>query len=846
MLTVKTDRKKDIIYISLILISFLGLVLWLSISKYYGSKTDWYSQHVSFAEYFRSLFYDTHDLLPDFAFNIGSGQNIYNFSYYGLLSPVILISYLFPDVMMADYLIAATVLSVLVSAILLYIFLKTKGFSCETCFLSVLMFVFASPISFHSHRHIMFMIYMPFLIMGLFGVEKKVNKGKGWLLSLSLFLIIMTSYYYSVGAALSLFVYGIFIWIKENEKSSFGKFIRFVIGFSVPFIVAVLASSIITLPTLAAIMNNRADSHVSITFLDLFLPDIKFDNLLYDGYGLGLNAIAIPAIVNLFKRKKEKLFLGCFLSLFAVFDVFNYFLNGTMYVDSKSLIPFLPLYIIAIAMFIEDTFKGKIQYKIVVAVTIAVTCLVLISKYKTIVIIIDVSVLMITLIVYRIKNKKLFFVLPVFAFTIASGINTNRVDELMVKHSTEAEYNNVKEAVASITDKDTDYYRIGNDCSIKTTPNIIYGNINYLNSTVYSSLSNQVYNNFYYDVLANNMPARNRALTAHTDNVLTMSLMGEKYILSDDDIELQGFNKKVELNGIKVYENENTLPLGFAVSKTINRVDFESLSDPEKQEALLKYAVVSDVGSGTVKLNARKIDLDYGEIFKRSDDIDSNGDSFTVDTDNSIKLGYRLPAEYHDKILFISFDVENLDKEKDVTVTVNNTANKQTEASWRYYNGNERFSYVLAEKNLSKLTIKLSDGRYRLSNFETYMMDYTDIANTANDLDKLYIDRNGTKGDIITGDINVKEDGYFIIQIPYDKGFEISIDGKNQEVVELDEAYIGCGIEKGQHHILIEYKAPLKATSIPISIAGAVLFIVMAFADMYRWKKNEKNILTKG
>ena len=53
------------------------------------------SQHIQFADYLRSLFYDTYNLLPNFAFNLGGGENIYNISYYGLFNPIILISYLF-------------------------------------------------------------------------------------------------------------------------------------------------------------------------------------------------------------------------------------------------------------------------------------------------------------------------------------------------------------------------------------------------------------------------------------------------------------------------------------------------------------------------------------------------------------------------------------------------------------------------------------------------------------------------------------------------------------------------------------------------------------------------------
>ena len=48
--------------------------------------------------YFRQLFYSTGKLLPNLAFNLGAGENLFNFAYYGLLSPVMLVSYLFIEV----------------------------------------------------------------------------------------------------------------------------------------------------------------------------------------------------------------------------------------------------------------------------------------------------------------------------------------------------------------------------------------------------------------------------------------------------------------------------------------------------------------------------------------------------------------------------------------------------------------------------------------------------------------------------------------------------------------------------------------------------------------------------
>ena len=42
-------------------------------------------------------------------------------------------------------------------------------------------------------------------------------------------------------------------------------------------------------------------------------------------------------------------------------------------------------------------------------------------------------------------------------------------------------------------------------------------------------------------------------------------------------------------------------------------------------------------------------------------------------------------------------------------------------------------------------------------------------------------DKKQTKGNQIAGTIQVKEDGYFITTIPYDKNFDITVDGKKDQ-----------------------------------------------------------------
>lgn len=88
--------------ITLLLLLTAGSILILLLipsGSWFGSETDWYSQHVTIADYMRKNFYATGSLFPDFT-GLGGGTNFFSLSYYGFMRPDVLISYLFPHVEM--------------------------------------------------------------------------------------------------------------------------------------------------------------------------------------------------------------------------------------------------------------------------------------------------------------------------------------------------------------------------------------------------------------------------------------------------------------------------------------------------------------------------------------------------------------------------------------------------------------------------------------------------------------------------------------------------------------------------------------------------------------------------
>ena len=119
MQIIKGKKKiRGVIYLLLCMLTVFVCWLFVGRNGVFGAKVDWISQHSVIPDYFRQQFYDTGELFPEFAANLGGGQNIYNFSYYGLYSPVILLSYLLPFVKMSDYIIAVSIAGIAVSVLL--------------------------------------------------------------------------------------------------------------------------------------------------------------------------------------------------------------------------------------------------------------------------------------------------------------------------------------------------------------------------------------------------------------------------------------------------------------------------------------------------------------------------------------------------------------------------------------------------------------------------------------------------------------------------------------------------------------------------------------------------------
>lgn len=818
-------NKKDLF--ALVIFGFSTLFIYLLITRgtyLYGSTLDWSAQHYLIPEYFRNLFYTTGDLFPDFAPHLGSGQNIYYFSYYGLFNPFIFFSYFLPFMQMIDYIQILGVVLPLLSTILFYFYLK-RHTTFKIAFVTSFLFLCAGPIFFHSHRHWMFMNYFPFFMLALYGIDHFLEKGKMTLLTISCFLILMTSYYYSIGSFLALFLYGIYFIIKNKRKKTE------IIKLCIPFLLSILMSALLIFPTFYTLFAGRNKTGKGVEIFSLFLPKRSYRFLLYETYAIGVTAICLLSILHLFfTKKRENIFMGIFLLCISLFPLCNYILNAGLYVNAKTLIPFLPIILFSFSLFLTDLFAKKISFR-----EIFVLCGIILLFTNSKVVYLDIGItLLFFLFYYKTKRENIFLIfLCIFIFGVC--IKTNLGDKLELKSTMEGnDYRNMEEAIAYITKKEQNVYRINNAILPGITMNKIQNKYHYT-STMYSSTFNKTYNDFFFEKINNAIPYRNKSMTPASLHPLFQILFGEKYLITKENKVVDG-KKIYEKGNIKVYEKDHVLPIGYATSHFIKESFFEKLQYPNTIFPLLG-SVFQEEGEEPFLLEKENLlyEIDKQENVK----LEKKKDGYKVIAKKGGILRLKIDKKYRDRLVFIRFKNHYNPKcgLEEVAITINGKKNKLSCVTWKYHNQNFVFDYALEQPKELKITF--AEGFYELSNFEIYSLPYEKLYEMVKEVDPFVFDKKATYGDEMVGLIDVKKEGYFIASIPYDKGFKAYVDGKKVNVLKMNGSFIGFAIKEGKHQIRIVYEAPYKKEGLWISGIGFLFLGVMLWHEKrnFRWKK---------
>ena len=810
----------------------------------FGAKVDWLSQHSVLPDYFRQQFYATGKLFPEFAANLGGGQNIYHFAYYGLYSPLILPSYLLPFVKMSDYIMAVSITGLTASVLLFYYWLKSRKTDAGTAFILSLMFLLAGPMIGQYSGQIMFVDYMPFLCLALIGVDRYFEQEKSGLFTVSVFLMIMTSFYFSIGGMLSLVLYGLHRYFEQREENrvTVRSFLRDGLCFVRSMILAVLMSGFFLVPTALALTGGRSKEQ-NTSFASFFIPQITVERFAYSIYGIGLTTLVITVLLTglLYRKVYEKvLTYGCVIVL--VIPVFAYLLNGGLYIRDKVFIPFLPLLCYLISIYLEKCRKRELSFIAGMIPYIITTIFVYMARNQFVskgigesiwkvllaesILFLICYVLYCALKRYHKETKEILMLALPSVICLAVTMNTfyqmkpDRYVSRKLYRDVVEEQN--RQAVKEALKDDDGYYRteqMGSDDENAADLNRIW-DVDQNITSIYSSAYNPDYQTFRQKTFGLEEPFRNGMMQSVSKNPVFQRMMGVRYIVSDSDVPGYTLVKKCGTTGI--YQNKDAAPVMYATDRVMTEEEYKKLAFPYNQTVFLEYAVVGE----HTESSDQNIMTAYEPVsLKMANNRTTGGAEQKT-----------MQQEGQKQILFLRFRVDNAHPNKDVAVWINGIRNKLSAKDHVYYNENKIFTYAVPLKDgEDNISVTFGKGKYRLRHVQAYLGSLPERSELLYQ-SEIQVDKKQTEDNVIQGTIRVKKDGWFITSIPYDKHFKIYIDGKETEIQKVNTAFLGCKIESGNHELKIIYHAPGTTTGKVLSLIGIAGFLLV----LVREKRKQK------
>lgn len=834
-----------------------------------GSQIDWISQHTVLAEYFRQRFYSTHEFFPQFASELGGGQNIYNFAYYGLYSPLVLLSYAFPFLSMEVWFQIMGILTHTADGVLCFLWLNRhlkKPYSI--CGAMVLMC--SSAVVYHTYAQVMFVDYLPFLLLMLIGVDTcRKTKGKV-LLIIGAMGTVLTSFYFAPAAFTAVGIYVLCGTKIESTGKGTGRFKSVLLFLKdclwqlFPVFYGIVLSAFYLCPVLCTLAGGRSGGK-DIQAADLFVPDVTVGKYLYKPYGLGMTAIAVMAvcmwIIRGRKIGKERWKLALLLAVIFLLPVFPWLLNGGLYARSKAFLPFLPLVCFLTAAFLETLsdqnriFSGKqLLTGFVAAVVVLLYGAAGSSREEQFLLVLDLVMIGVGLLFTGtglsslfmrrgrpIKSKRLdrpggltaiLTLMMALAVSIGTAVlsrdtHTERalIQELYdpgVRIAAETILSEESYAVRMEVRGDREYEKANQNRILTAGQNL---------TTCYSSVGNPWYTRFR-QAIGLEKSTRNRLMLDAQRNPLFLRFMGVKYLIGGDcpegwtEVPLSGDaeNQKEKVSAgsqLRVYRQEKAAPLFYLTDQTMGEKAFQNLTWQEKQIGLLEYAIVPEqkessqekAGMENAGKDAEASLSECGVTFAGTESSDK-----TVSYTEAGKLQIRLKKAAAGRIfmeretqkgeyLFLSFRVKNNQSGKDVSVTVNGTKNKLSSIHTDYATGDDTFHYVFAlPEGTKELSVIYGSGDYELEDISCLTGSVDENRNRSLYQNPVQLTRSSS-GNGYEGLVQADNSRWLVTSLPYDENFHITVDGKEIQPERLNTAFLGIHIQEGKHQVKIWYES---------------------------------------
>lgn len=771
-------------------------------------RTDMYHQYAPFFSEFQYKLTHGGSLL--YSWDVGMGVNFSALYAYYLASPVNWLLFLCPKGLVIEFMTYQIVLKIGLCGLSMAYYLRKH---CRTNDFGIAFFGIFYALSGYMAAYswnIMWLdciILFPLIVLGL---ERLVKDGKGMLYCLALGLSILSNYYISIMTCIFMVLYFIALLVLDEEMH-WEKFVGRGFQFAVYSLLSGGLAAVVLLPEIFALqMTASGDMSFPKTFSQYFPifdmiarhignveTEIGLDH--WPNVYCGVAVLMFFILYLLCKRisaKEKAVYCVMLLFFFASFsfNILNFIWHGFHYPNSlpcrqSYIYIFLVLFVCYRAyMYLRDTPWKYVTAAFAGAVVFVLLAQKLVTEDHFHFIVYYVAILFLALYLGAIalyqKGERYYFPALFYALAVVSieaAVNTAVTSVTTTSRTAYTDDNAaVEELVDTLQPNDT-FFRV--EKVTRKTKNdgawMHFPSVSLFSSTANADLSE------LFKKLGCESSTNAYSITGSTP--LIDALFSVKYGLYSEKPEDTSMRTAIgEQDGIWLYQNNDTLPVGFYVApdfesrwdlETGNPADVQnSLADAVGAEQVLNLVLDTTEGSDLTftpetggeyyaYVGNKKIEKVTATTWKGTK-------TFTnVDRGYLLELGYCAAGE---------------------AVTL--TAEDSKEEMWADV-------YRFSENGLGSVTAKLSAHPWNLTS-------WTDTS--------------------LKGSISCDQEGWLFTTIPFDAGWKITVDGREQEPEKVLDSFVGIWLSAGNHTVSMEYTPKGLIPGTLISAASAVLLALIA------------------
>lgn len=820
------------LYIIAFCIPFFTMLVLFAIKEIYpfGDRSflniDMYHQYFPFlTEFFHklrngeSIFY---------SWNAGIGSNFIALYAYYLASPINWLCIFVPEAYLMEFMSYLVVVKIGLCGLTASIYLSRHFNSKHLAVAFFSLFYAMSGYMAAYNWNVMWLDCIVLAPLILLGLESLVKEGKYKLYCLSLGIAIISNYYICIMICIFLVLYFLIVLLPTAQKK-----IKACLYFGVFSLLAGGIGAIFLIPEVLALQLSRFSSADFPSTLNEYFSvfDVLARHCMNVKIETGLDhwpniycSVGVMILFPLYiaskkisaKEKIGKLVLLLILVLSFSYNIPTFIWHGMNYPDS------LPsrqsfLYILLLLTVCMDAFfhiKEADKAELTTGFCVGFIFLLLAQKLVTddafsaqtwILSTIFLAIYAILLYLYREQDKIPMYLtcLVVLVVVVEAGANT-----LLTSLSTVSRPNYLKnyetfhelQSEQAALDEGS-YYRYE---KIDRTTNNDAMLQNYPSTSMFSSTTNGLVNHFY-----DRYGMRNSKVFYCSDGMTPFisALLSQGYIFSGKELpedSLYSFVK--EQDGVFLYKNNYTLPLGFIITPDET---FETMLIDDKDTA---FAIVAEnKDDGMLPINRQNnLALRLG----------AEGDLFTeiYSEDNA---GFSTIEVAYDTHVYAYCDTK---KHSELTAYV---GDEEIKTFKKLSN-----KYILdLGYHTAGTTITVKSEKSDTLHMTAYSFDEEYLEELVNKLSSNSLNINEMSSDTLTGTVTAPEDGYLVLSIPYDPGFSIMVDGIKTEAVLFEDMMLAVPVTAGTHAISLSYYPQGMMAGILITVVSILLFAGICFVD---------------